>query len=128
MSGWSAATPAGARRSRSPSSWPKRATNAGASAAAWTRSGSPRTRARHAAIDDPTFVSRFGQLDGDRLRRAPAGVAADHPDIALLTLKDVTFGRRLDDREAFSSELPEILASDLATAVPLLRLLATLDG
>lgn len=82
----------------------------------------------HAAIDDPSFAARFGEVDGDRLRRPPAGVPADHPDLALLVLKDVTFGRRLDDREAFSPELPRILADDLATAAPLLRLLASLAG
>ena len=81
-----------------------------------------------AATTDAAFVARFGSVGGDRLRRPPAGVPAGHPDLDLLTLKDVTFGRRLDDREAFSPELPEILAEDLAAAVPLLRLLATLGG
>lgn len=82
----------------------------------------------HAAVDDPLFVERLGGVGGDRLKRPPAGVPADHPDLALLTLKDVTFGRRLDDREAFSPELPDILADDLATAVPVLRLLGSLRG
>jgi uncharacterized protein (TIGR02453 family) len=82
----------------------------------------------HAAIDDPAFVARFGGVDGDRLSRLPRGFPADHPDAALLTLKDVTFGRRLADTEAFAPELPDILADDLAAAVPLLRLLAPLEG
>jgi len=80
----------------------------------------------HAATDDPAFVARFGGVGGDRAKRPPAGVPADHPELSLLTLKDITFGRRLDDGEAFSPRLPEILADDLATAVPLLRLLAGL--
>ena len=82
----------------------------------------------HEAIDDPAFVARFGEVGGDRLRRAPTGVPADHPDLPLLLLKDVTFGRRLDDGEAFSKDLPTILAADLATAAPLLRLLASLGA
>lgn len=82
----------------------------------------------HAAVDDPAFVARFGGVSGDRLRRVPSGFPADHPDATLLMLRDVTFGRRLDDREVFSPSLPEILADDLATATPLLRLLASLDG
>ncbi len=82
----------------------------------------------HAAIDDPAFVARFGEVGGDRLRRPPTGYAADHPEIRLLVLKDVTFGRRLDDREAFSPDLPAILAADLATAAPLLRVLASLGA
>jgi len=82
----------------------------------------------HAAVDDPAFVARFGEVGGDRLRRPPAGIAGDHPDVPLLLLKDVTFGRRLADEEAFSPELPGILAADLATAAPLLRLLASLGA
>jgi uncharacterized protein (TIGR02453 family) len=82
----------------------------------------------HAVIDDKAFTGRFGPVGGDRLKRVPAGFAADDPDIDLLTLKDVTFGRRLDDKEAFSPQLPDILAADLAAAVPLLRLLANLGA
>jgi uncharacterized protein (DUF2461 family) len=80
----------------------------------------------HAAIDAPSFRGRFGELGGDRLRRPPSGVPVDHPELPLLLLKDVTFGRRLGDDEAFSPNLPEALAADLATAAPLLRLLAAL--
>jgi uncharacterized protein (TIGR02453 family) len=82
----------------------------------------------HDAVDEPGFVARFGTVGGERSKRPPTGIPADHPEISLLTLKDVTFGRRLDDREAFSPDLPDILAADLATAVPLLRLLASLNG
>jgi uncharacterized protein (TIGR02453 family) len=82
----------------------------------------------HTATDDPAFVARFGEVSGDRAKRPPAGVPADHPDIALLTLKDVTFGRRLGDDEAMSPDLPAILAGDLGAAAPLLRLLANLGG
>ena len=95
---------------------------------AWRRLVVENNGAVHAAIDDPAFVSRFGNVGGDRAKRIPGGYPSDHPDAALLTLKDVTFGRRLDDREVFSPDLPDILADDLATAVPLLRLLASLTG
>jgi uncharacterized protein (DUF2461 family) len=94
--------------------------------AAWRRLVLADPARVHRAIDDPQFVARFGELGGERLRRAPAGVPSDHPDLPLLVLKDVTFGRRLDDREAFSPDLPQVLADDLAAAVPLLRLLAAL--
>ena len=82
----------------------------------------------HNVVDDPAFVAHFGAIGGDRAKRMPAGYPADHPEAELLTLKDVTFGRRLADSEAFSPDLPEILAEDLAAAVPLLRLLAGLGG
>ena len=82
----------------------------------------------HAAIEDPAFVAQFGQVGGDRTKRMPAGFAADHPDAELLTLKDVTFGKRLGDDEAYSPDLPSIIAEDLASAVPLLRILASLTA
>ena len=94
--------------------------------AAWRTLVAEQPERVHEAIDDPGFTSRFGQVNGDRLKRPPAGYSADHPEIDLLTLKDVTFGRRLSDDEAFSSRLPDVIADDLAAAVPLLRLLASL--
>jgi uncharacterized protein (TIGR02453 family) len=80
----------------------------------------------HATIDNRVFVKEFGEVDGDRLVRTPPGYAADHPDAALLKLKDVTFGRRLSDDEVLSPALPDILADAFARAVPVFRLLASL--
>jgi uncharacterized protein (DUF2461 family) len=80
----------------------------------------------HAAIDDPAFVREFSRLDGDRLARVPDGLAADHPDAALLRLKDLTFGRRLSDADALSPGLPDLIADSLAAALPVFRLLAGL--
>jgi uncharacterized protein (TIGR02453 family) len=82
----------------------------------------------HRAVDDPRFAATFGRLSGERLHRAPAGIPADHPEIELLKLKDVTFGRRMSDEEALSPDLPQRLADDLAAAVPVLRFLAGLPG
>jgi len=80
----------------------------------------------HRAIDDPRFGATFGEVHGDALKRAPAGYPQDHPEAALLKLKDVTFGRRLSDDEALSPDLPEALAAAFADAVPVFRLLARL--
>jgi uncharacterized protein (TIGR02453 family) len=80
----------------------------------------------HAAIDDPAFVATLGEVGGDRYKRVPTGFPADHPDAALLMLKDVTFGRRLTDAEAMSATLPETIADTLAVATPVMRLLAEL--
>jgi len=96
--------------------------------AAWRTLVDKHPKQVHAAIEDPAFVDHFGQVDGDRSKRMPAGYAADHPDAGLLTLKDVTFGKRLTDKEAFSPKLPAILAEDLGAATPVLRLLAGLGG
>lgn len=82
----------------------------------------------HAVLDEPAFAAMFVALDGDRLQRAPSGYRADDPDLDLLRLKDITFGRRLADADACSPALPATVAETLAQAVPLLRLLATLPG
>ncbi len=96
--------------------------------AAWRQEVASHPDRVHAAIDDKAFIAEFGSVGGERTKRMPAGFAGDHPDASLLTLKDVTFGKRLSDDEAFSPALPTILATSLATAVPLLRILATLGG
>jgi uncharacterized protein (TIGR02453 family) len=96
--------------------------------AAWRRTVDTDPGVVHAAIDDLAFVAHFGSIGGDRSKRMPTGYAADHPDAELLTLKDVTFGKRLSDAEAFSPDLPAIIADDLSAAVPLLRILAGLGG
>ena len=84
----------------------------------------------HAAIDDPAFVSTFGQLSHEEyaLKRVPQGYAADHPEANLLKLKDIVFGKRLADADAFSPNLPDLLAETLGAAVPVFRLLAELEA
>ncbi|MGH2511979.1 MAG: DUF2461 family protein [Candidatus Limnocylindrales bacterium] len=81
-------------------------------------------------LDAPVFRAAFGSIDddGESLKRAPSGFAADDPDIELLKLKNITFGTRLSDADAASPDLPATIASTFAQAVPLLRLLAELPG
>jgi uncharacterized protein (TIGR02453 family) len=80
------------------------------------------------ALEDPGFASRFGKVNGDTLKRVPTGFAADHPHAELLKLKDVVFGRTLDDKEIFSRTLPDILVEDFAAAMPVYRFLSTLSS
>src|ERR1700690_1626207 len=96
--------------------------------AAW-RAAVIADRARvHAVLEEPVFRSTFGTIEGDSLKRATAGFAPDDPDIQLLKLKDVTFGRSLSDAEAASSDLPATVAATLGLAAPMLELLAALPG
>lgn len=81
-----------------------------------------------AAIEDPGFRARFDPVHGDALKRIPSGFPPDHPHAELLKLKDVTFGRELDEEEVFSSDLPRILARDFAAAVPVMAFLAGLEA
>jgi uncharacterized protein (TIGR02453 family) len=80
-----------------------------------------------AAIEDPAFLATFGPVTShDTLKRVPPGYPADHPMADLLRYKDLTFGRRLTDDEVLSPSLPDVLVDDFATAVPVLRFVATL--
>ena len=82
----------------------------------------------HEVLGDPAFRQEFGNVSGDQLKRAPSGFSPDDPDVELLRLKDVTFGRRLADAEASSAKLAAELARTFTAAIPLLELLAGLPG
>jgi len=81
-------------------------------------------------VEVPEFVEAFGSVsdDGESLKRVPPGYPPDHPAADLLRKKNVTFGRRLSDDEAFSPELPSILADAFAIGTPLLRYLASIQA
>ena len=96
--------------------------------AAWRAAVVERSAGVHAALRDPGFVRTFGLVDGERLKRVPVRFPADHPDADLLKLKDVIFRRQLSDEDALSADLPDELADSFATALPVLRLLASLAG
>ena len=82
----------------------------------------------HAALEDPGFRATYGDVYGDRLKRAPAGFSPDDPDVDLLKLKDVIFQAALSEEDVLAPDLPDRLADALAKAVPVLRLLAGLPG
>jgi uncharacterized protein (TIGR02453 family) len=77
-------------------------------------------------IDESRFRATFGSLGGDALRRVPTGFPPDHPEVELLKLKDVTFGRRLADAEAMSPALPDLIADTFGAALPVMRYLAAI--
>jgi uncharacterized protein (TIGR02453 family) len=76
-------------------------------------------------IDGRDFRSMFGSLGGDALQRVPTGFPADHPEAELLKLKDVTFGRRLSDKDATSPTLPDLIADTFEAATPVMKYLAS---
>jgi uncharacterized protein (TIGR02453 family) len=79
------------------------------------------------ALEEPGFRAVFGSVEsGDMLKRNPPGWPADHPMADLFRFKDIIFGRRLDDAEIRSAELPRILADDYEAALPVFDFLATL--
>lgn len=81
-----------------------------------------------AVLENARFRAKFEPVHGDSLKRVPTGYAPDHPHADLLKLKDVTFGRQLNDEEVFSPKLPAILAAEFAVAVPVMAFLASLEA
>ena len=77
-------------------------------------------------VSEPAFKATFGTLGGDKLQRVPTGFPPDHPEAELLKLKDVTFGRRLSDKDALSPSLPDLIADTFEAAMPVMRYLAAI--
>jgi uncharacterized protein (TIGR02453 family) len=79
------------------------------------------------ALQEPRFVEWFGGVHPhDELKRFPSGYPQDHPLAHMFRWKDVVFGRRLDDAEVLSPDLPDRLAEGYAAAAPVFRFLAKL--
>jgi uncharacterized protein (TIGR02453 family) len=77
-------------------------------------------------IDEPRFAKTFGAISGDTLKRVPPGYPADHPEAELLKHKDLTFGRRLADRDVQGPGLVDLIADSFEVATPVMRWLARL--
>ena len=75
------------------------------------------------------FVEAFGGLSGDKLAKAPKGYAADHPDIELLRLKQITVMHTVTDKDLLSPIRRAILRCRLQAMKPFLDYLgSTLPG
>ena len=82
-----------------------------------------------AALEEAGFLAAFGPVRSqETLKRNPPGWPADHPMANLFRYKDIVFGRRLDDAEVYSRNLPDIVADGFLAAMPVFRFLATLRG
>ena len=54
-------------------------------------------------IDAPDFKKEFGEIWGERLKRAPKSYSPDHPDIDLLQLKTLIVVKNYKDKEVLQS-------------------------
>lgn len=75
-------------------------------------------------VGDKRLVRRFGELEGDSLKRPPAGFAADHPFMADLKRKSFFVRQPLDDAVALTPKVIDEVAETYADAEPLMRFLA----
>lgn len=76
-----------------------------------------------AVVKNPTFVKKFGTLDGDRLSRAPLGFTPDHPMIEWLKFKQFIVYTEWDESAARKKDLPGRVASVYREMLPLVRFL-----
>ncbi len=97
----------------------------------WRPDREPLGRIRAAIAERPDAWStavrdvashRF-RLEGDALKRAPAGFDASHPLIDELRRKDFVVIAPLTERTAISRRFPEVLAERFGAAAPVVRFL-----
>lgn len=55
----------------------------------------------------PDFLKYFGEIQGDKLSRAPKGYPADHPNIEFLKLKSYLAIRKFSDAEVLQDDFVE---------------------
>ncbi|MBU2555009.1 MAG: DUF2461 domain-containing protein [Bacteroidetes bacterium] len=60
-----------------------------------------------AIVNQPDFVSFFGELSGDRLKNPPAGFDKDSPVIDYLKFKSFVVIHAVSDEEIFQSHFPD---------------------
>ena len=74
------------------------------------------------ASNGKTFRERF-ELEGDSLKRPPAGYSADHPLIEDLKRKDFVATARLDERDVTAADFDERLEREFRAAAPFVSFL-----
>jgi len=82
---------------------------------------------RHAAYR-PEFVGMYGALEGESLRRPPAGFDADHPFVGDLMRKDFIAGARLRQSDVTASGFIDAYLGTIRTGMPLMRFLCGAVG
>jgi uncharacterized protein (TIGR02453 family) len=53
-------------------------------------------------VNDKTYQSYFGPLEGEKLKTVPQGYDRDHPEIELLRLKEIVAVHRISDKDVLS--------------------------
>jgi uncharacterized protein (TIGR02453 family) len=77
-------------------------------------------------IGKKDFVAAFGGLSGEKLAKAPRGYAADHPELELLRLKQITVMRTVTDKELLSPSLVQSSVATFKTMKPFLDYLGSI--
>ena len=72
-------------------------------------------------INKPSFKKQFGNIEGEKLQRAPLGYPIDHPMIEWLKLKQFYFGVDWKEEECYSPKLVSKVAKMYKELYPFIR-------
>jgi uncharacterized protein (TIGR02453 family) len=72
-------------------------------------------------LNDPDFISNFGMLQGDQLKKAPKGFDINHPNIDLLRYKQFLLIKRFSDEEVLSKEFVKMVDQAFIAMRPFLN-------
>lgn len=74
-------------------------------------------------VSNSTFKELFGEIQGEKLSRAPKGYPLDHPNLEVLKLKSFLVVHNLDDNQVISPNLPELVFKNFKTMSPFIEYL-----
>jgi uncharacterized protein (TIGR02453 family) len=72
-------------------------------------------------VKAPTFRRRFGEIEGEKLVKAPLGYPKDHPMIQYLRYRQFYVGVELDDSACLRPRFVQTVAEVFSGAMPFLR-------
>ncbi len=75
------------------------------------------------AVTDSKLVNRFGEIEGERLKRPPRGYDAQHAHVAYLKLKSFFIMQALDESMATTSKIVDEATEAYRDSTPLVRFL-----
>lgn len=75
----------------------------------------------HAIIDAPKFKKRFGQMEGDQLKRPPKGYEENHPDMLYLKHKSFFFKETVGKKTYASSNFQDHIVMAWHDLAPFLQ-------
>ncbi len=75
-------------------------------------------------VETPRFKGQFGEIEGEKLQKAPLGFPKEHPMIEHLKHKQFFVGKVYDDDACLKPRFANVVASVFEDCMPLVRWLA----
>lgn len=72
-------------------------------------------------INNKTVKKYFGGLTGEKLKTAPRGISAEHPQLELLRWKQFIYIKKIKDSELQSGNLPKKIQKEFIAMMPLIN-------